>query len=273
MTICAAWIRKIGKCEELMFVSDSRLSGGRNLDYSPKIITLARSDCAIAFAGETDMAYPLMHQISLAISSYNRAKTRAMDIRELKTHSIKVLNSMASSIFSDIPEMKDPDVSFLLGGYSWINKCFDIWGIRYAKKEKCFIARHVNSWVGGMDPVLFGGDKAKEANKNLVKLMQKKGALVGNKAVNSAFDMEPLEVVRDMLRSSKKNDSIGGALQVVKVYQHMNALPLGVFWPDRASGSVYIQGRPLLGYESTDFWVIDPDTFHSQKVNHKSVEV
>ncbi|CAG0990905.1 hypothetical protein ANRL3_02768 [Anaerolineae bacterium] len=215
------------------------------------------------------MAYPLMHQISLAIASYNRSKSRAMDVRELKTHSVKILNSMASSIFSDIPDMKIPDVSFIFGGYSWIHKCFDIWIIRYRIKDQQFIARPINYWVGGMNPMIFGGDMAKEANKNLVGLMRKKGQLVDNKATNKTFDMEPFEVVRDMLRNSSRRDSIGGAPQVVKVYQHMNALPLGVYWPSKAEGKVYIQGRPLLGYENTDFWVLDPDTFYSENINHK----
>ncbi|MDR9425712.1 MAG: hypothetical protein RI567_10575 [Marinobacter sp.] len=214
------------------------------------------------------MAYPLMHQISLAIASYNRSKTRAMDVRELKTHSVKVLNSMASSILSDIPDMMNPDVSFIFGGYSWIHKKFDIWAIKYDAAQKMFIARPVKRWVGGMDPMIFGGDKAKEANAKLVDVMRKKGRLVGNQTEDSSFDMEPFEVVRDMLRNSTQADSIGGAPQVVKVYQHMNALPLGVFWPDKASGKVYIQGRPLLGYESTDFWVLDPDTFYSENINH-----
>jgi hypothetical protein len=53
MTVAIAWVRAIRDCEELLFVSDSRLSGdGRNLDVSPKILTLPRTDCAICFGGE-----------------------------------------------------------------------------------------------------------------------------------------------------------------------------------------------------------------------------
>jgi hypothetical protein len=64
MTIAAAWTRRIHSCNELVFVADSRLSGGaRTFDYCAKILTLPRSDCAIAFAGSTDNAYPMMHQL------------------------------------------------------------------------------------------------------------------------------------------------------------------------------------------------------------------
>jgi hypothetical protein len=41
------------------------------------------------------------------------------------------------------------------------------------------------------------------------------------------FDMEPFEVLRDMLRSNQYS-SIGGAPQLVKIYEHMNATPFGV---------------------------------------------
>jgi hypothetical protein len=35
MTICAAWVRKLGRHEELLIAADSRLRGGRTIDYCP----------------------------------------------------------------------------------------------------------------------------------------------------------------------------------------------------------------------------------------------
>jgi hypothetical protein len=73
MTIAIAWVRTITDCEELVFVTDSRLSGdGRNFDGCPKAMILPRGDCAIAFAGYTGHAYPLMQQLALAIESQPR---------------------------------------------------------------------------------------------------------------------------------------------------------------------------------------------------------
>jgi hypothetical protein len=67
MTVVIAWVRKIRNCEELVFVSDSRLSGdGRNFDACPKILQL-RNDCAIAFAGYSGHGFPMMLQLALAI--------------------------------------------------------------------------------------------------------------------------------------------------------------------------------------------------------------
>src|SRR6266702_1647282 len=70
MTLVLAWARRIRDTEQLVFVSDSRLSGdGMNFDGCPKILGLPRNDCAIAFAGYTGHAFPMMLQLVLAIDS------------------------------------------------------------------------------------------------------------------------------------------------------------------------------------------------------------
>lgn len=79
--------------------------------------------------------------------------------------------------------------------------------------------------------------------------------------------MEPFEVIRDMLRKSTKEDSIGGAPQIIAVGQHMISKPLGVFWPDKATRKVFVNGRPIFDFENIDNWVIDPDNlekYHKQ---------
>jgi hypothetical protein len=71
--------------------------------------------------------------------------------------------------------------------------------------------------------------------------------------------MEPFAVLRDMIRTSNF-PSIGGAPQVIKIYEHMNAVPAGVFWPDKESGTVSVLGRPLMQYEKVRWRTIDPDS-------------
>ena len=73
-------------------------------------------------------------------------------------------------------------------------------------------------------------------------------------------DMEPFEVIRDMLRRADPHGSIGGAPQLAKVNQYMYATTLAVYWPDKASGVPSLQGRPILGFEKIDRWILDPDT-------------
>jgi len=106
-----SWVRTVGTCEELIFASDSRLSGdGTTIDFCPKLIEFHRSDCAIGFAGYTGSAYVLMHQLDNAISAYGPLQSRAMDLRELRTHALKIFNSLANSIETPIEDLEAPAV-------------------------------------------------------------------------------------------------------------------------------------------------------------------
>lgn len=131
MTITAAWVRTLRDCKELIVVSDSRLNGGKKMDCGQKVITLPRSDAFICFAGSTGGAYPLMHQVANAISTYEKSATRAQDIRVLKTHVLKVFEGLLCAVHSASGSEGTPSADFLFGGYSWIRKQFMIWKIHY----------------------------------------------------------------------------------------------------------------------------------------------
>jgi hypothetical protein len=91
------------------------------------------------------------------------------------------------------------------------------------------------------------------AKKLLVDKLRNTGRLT-----SGGLNMEPFEVLRDIIRL-ESFPSVGGPPQLVKVYEHMNAVPLGVFWPTRASQKVTLLGRPLMAYEKIGWRVIDPD--------------
>ena len=108
------------------------------------------------------------------------------------------------------------------------------------------------------DKVLaFTGDYKPEYMKRVVALLGK-----NRKLSSGSFDMEPLEVLRDMLRDSSF-DLIGGAPQVVKVYKYSNTKAYGVFWPNKLAETVTLFGRPLLEYEKLDCLIVDPDTMQT----------
>lgn len=67
-----------------------------------------------------------------------------------------------------------------------------------------------------------------------------------------------------MLRDRNHSETIGGAPQLVKVYQYMQSAPFAVYWPDKRTGKAYLQGRPCLDYEHIERWIIDPDTLESE---------
>ncbi len=89
---------------------------------------------------------------------------------------------------------------------------------------------------------------------------------------NFKFDWEPFEVIRDMLREVEadpykyKNADIGGAPQVLKIYEHLNARYLGVDWGKDQEGvpRTFVCGRQTLGYETPTLWILNPDTLVSR---------
>jgi hypothetical protein len=57
---------------------------------------------------------------------------------------------------------------------------------------------------------------------------------------------------------------------MLKVYQHMNAAPFGVYWPARENGVPHLAGRPVMGYERIDRWYFDPDRLVSWNPNYSA---
>lgn len=282
MTIAIAWVRRIADCEELVFASDSRLSGDtRTFDAAPKLLTLPRGDCAIAFAGITQDAFPMMLQLSLAISSYGPTRRRSLELGALKTHALKIFDGMSALIKSDPfvkgnPPDEAPPPEFLFGGYSWTKKRFELWKIRYGVAEQRLLAAEapwarISSKTGGLEislkakspedvplgRIAFAGDQALKAKTLLLNEITKR--LQTGEQVTK-LDMEPFCVMVGMRRDPARSHTIGGAPQLAKIYQYMAAVSFPLYWPNKAAGSIYLQGRPCLGYEHLDVKTVDPDT-------------
>gem|GEM_PF-6109843 len=136
-----AWVAKRKDDRTYLYIAtDSRTRGCMVLDFCPKILLLPRSDCAICFAGDTAATYPLMLQLSDAISSHLPAKERSLDIRTLKPHLLRVFTDIVANIKDASDPIKPRDVQFIFGGYSWLSKTFEIWTIYYSEKDKKFAA-------------------------------------------------------------------------------------------------------------------------------------
>jgi hypothetical protein len=252
-----AWVRTVNQITELVFASDSRLRSGEAWDYGPKIFTLPRSDCLISFAGATAYAYPLILQMAHGIEFWPKSNNRAADITVAKGIAIDVFNQMREAIF-DFPVGQtaagDPEVEFIFGGFSWRLNRFVIWTLHYDQEIDRFTFRPVPSWTSGNDAkrIAIVGDAKDEAKQRLVDLLRNRGKLNGY-----GFDMEPFEVLRDVIRS-EVDPTIGGAPQVAKVYRYMRTQHFAVEWP-LSGGRPHALGRPALDYEQFDLPVIDPD--------------
>lgn len=260
MTIAVSWIRRVGKTQELLVCTDSRLTGYGTWDCAPKLIALSRGDCALAFAGSTAYAYPILLQAVAIMKQHPRIESRAMDILELKSHLLRVLNSMVGQIV-DLPVKENPPVSFLFSGWSWRSSSFVSWVLHFDPHLARFTYRPLRGWGGPNQDKYFSyiGDYFKDFSALLVDRLRQKGKLD-----SGAFDMEPFEAVRDLLRNGT-HPAIGGAPQLVKIYRHANATAHAVYWPDRDSEQVSLLGRPLLDYERVNFPVLDPDSLQIER--------
>lgn len=270
MTVAAAWIRKIHNCEELVFISDSRLCGGLRWDECPKLTTLPGNTCVLAFAGDTGYAYPMMMQIKQAMTGYARIETRAMDITDINGHVLKHANHLMNSVY-DLADPTDPDNEFIFGGYSWVEKKFKIWRYYYNKHDKCFKKdgqnHRIMSNVNGNFVAI--GDRREDFKSELRNLLREKYGNDIEKQKGIVLDMEPFEALCRMLQKVKKSDTIGGAPQMIKSYQYMSCRPVGVYWPEKKDvfSNRTLLGRRLFEYEDTKYWFIDPVTLQSNPCN------
>jgi len=246
MTLTMAWVRKVGQTEEMIIASDSRLRSLGAWDAAPKIIPLPRGDAAIAFAGETNYAYPMMIQVINSINSYANALSRRQPLAELKGHLIRVINLMLDQL-NDVPtELREsPAAFFLLAGYDWTTSDFKIWKLHFDESIGRFTFRPASPWRGeGNDEKVLSiiGDEIGAARDFIL------GQLRTSDGVRSgAFDMEPMRALAFMI-DSEQFYSIGGHIQMVKVYKTMQCVPFTI----SRNGTRSLLGRPLLEYEKSE---------------------
>jgi len=117
-----------------------------------------------------------------------------------------------------------------------------------------FTFRPATSWGGGNEAkkIAIVGNAKDEAKERLIKLLKNRGKLNGD-----GFDMEPFEVLRDIIRD-EVDPTIGGAPQVAKVYRYMRTQHFAVEWPQSADRP-HALGRPAMDYEQFGLPIIDPD--------------
>lgn len=94
----------------------------------------------------------------------------------------------------------------------------------------------------------------------LKKIMKKKYG-ENYEFADGTFDMEPYDALCELLEREGTRSTVGGAPQMVKVYQYLSSGILGVYWPERDKDNPFanrtILGRNLLEYENTDYWFWD----------------
>lgn len=260
MTIATCWIRKLKETEELCVVTDSRLRFGRAWDHCQKIFPLPRGDSFICFAGDTMYAYPIIMHIKTALSMNPKLMSRAADITQVLSTVIDLINDLRGEIY-DLPKglsanaiaKEKGSYRFIFGGWSWKEQQFRIWHIQYQQNIDRFSYRNI-----GLSPkpsrgghrFVFIGDDWNVATRMLLTRM---------KNIDTPLNFEPASVIHEFA-TKKLNAAIGGPIQIVKAYQHMNCMQYNVMWESKGKSHVTLYGRKLLPYEKNGYLTIDPST-------------
>lgn len=275
MTIVIAWTRKIGNGRELLVSSDSRLTSAGYVDVCQKIFPLIRGDAFFAFCGDTALAFPVIFQINSAIANYRPAIDRGEDVPELLSRILTLLNEYQRS-WKDTDKMDHAETvrttKFLFGGWSWRLNRFRIYPIHYSLSHREFRSyKHSNQTRSLQLPdgesCFVIGDYVAEFRDRL------RDHCATSKP--RSLDYAPLRILAEMLREEKfvnrraeasffskseKPGAIGGAPQLLKVYQHAVTRPVAVRWHTNGAPSISLLGRTLFHWEKTLTTIIDPDT-------------
>lgn len=266
MTITIAWERKLGKYSEIVLCSDSRLTGGGNIDVCQKIFPLPRGDAAVGFCGSTLIAYPIINQFISYVCHYKKNLDRALDGTQLSRRLAELANKFLESYIDPIDLRSElMETSFITAVYSWklqrpiINKIvYDGGPKRYVAASSRFPkAKSPRLHKAGQFALI--GDISNRYYDTLSTLIDFESS--------SAFDMEPFSALASMLnnpefisRKSALRGPIGGAPQLFKIYPYLKTLEIAVRWPNAESGKLFLNGREIFDFEKIMIPEIDAET-------------
>ncbi|RQW85801.1 MAG: hypothetical protein EHM79_10960 [Geobacter sp.] len=262
MTLCTAWVRQINNTDELVFATDSTLTGGEKWDHGIKLFELPRKDCLLCFAGQTGRAYPLILNLVSSLQFNKLLENPETSISEILNHVSELFTSLIKTVVSEIRDENIHELRgsarFLFGGWCWQSNSFRIWKLYYSEAAEGFLFDELTSDSSKTRFYTFMGeakniDIEKDA-KDRFRLM-----LLEEDSLDSKLDMEPLRVLRDIAVDSSIRE-VGGSLQIAKVYKSGKSEFFGIYWPS-IKGNPCFQGREHNEYNKPSVRYFSPDTF------------
>lgn len=262
MTLCTAWVRQINNTDELIFATDSTLTGGEKWDHGIKLFELPRKDCLLCFAGQTARAYPLILNLVSFLKFNKDLENPETSIFEILNHVSELFTSLIKTIVSEVAgenihELRG-SARFLFGGWCWQTNSFRIWKLYYSQDAEGFLFDELTNDASKTRFYTFMGgavkiDVEKEAKDRF------NAILLGEDRLDSKLDMEPLRVLRDIALDSSIRE-VGGSLQIAKVYKSGRSEFFGTYWPS-IKGIPCFQGREYNEYNKPAVRYFSPDTF------------
>ncbi len=232
-------------------------------------IPLPREDAAVGFCGSTLLAYPVIHQFISYVKQYKKNMDRALDGSELPRRFATLINRFLEDYIDPIDLKAElAETSFIIGAHSWKLKRPIINRIRFEKGSNRFVAASTRFSKRQSESLHSAGDFALIGDLR-PQFYQRLSSFIDYRRAKR-FDMEPFSTLSSMLhdtkftdRSEKFKGPIGGAPQLLKIYPFFRTLEFGVYWPDRVSGALHLNGRKLFDYEKLMLPQIDGSTLET----------
>lgn len=261
MTMCTAWIRQANDTEELVFATDSCLTGGEKWKHGIKLFELPRKDCLLCFAGNTIRAYPLILNLVSAIHLDKYLQSPIAKIDEVLSYISDLFTELVKKIISEISGEDVHDLrggaKFLFGGWDWEKGIFRVWKLYYSAEVEGFIFDELNNNLSKKRFYTFLGDPSPEIEEEALKAYKK--LVYDEDKQDDPIDMEPLKVLRD-IALNKSFRAVDGSLQIAKVYKSSRTEFFGIYW-ESSKGKPYFQGREYNEINKPLVRYFNPDTF------------
>jgi hypothetical protein len=228
------------------------------LDQAQKIFPLQRGDCALAFCGDTSVAYPFFVQASSVLNNFIRLRTRGSDVVEVSVLLGRVLNNMIASWDLHPKDKADElkDTRILLAGWSWREQDFIIGFFKFVDGKFIFQTSTnpiSKPWRERKPSLVVIGDYIEDYMRILGRIIGESNPVPHRwhrKEID--FEYEPLEALDELLNTTRDSSGyarIGGRPQAVKIYPFCSTLPIVVRGND---GGHYLFGRKLFEWEKTE---------------------
>jgi hypothetical protein len=265
MTLCTAWIRQANDTEELVFATDSCLTGGEKWKHGIKLFELPRKDCLLCFAGETMRAYPLVLNLvsSIHLDKYLQSPSATLEevlefLSELFTKLVKTITEVDKKRI----HQERGSAQFLFGGWDWQkgqNGAYRVWKLYYSESVEGFLFDELTNTVNQTIFYTFMGnagsfgDIEKEAKERFKRLLSDEDK------IGSKLNMEPLRILCD-ISLNKSIREVDGSLQIAKVYKSSRTEFFGIYW-ESSKGKPCFQGREYNEINKPMVRYFNPDTF------------
>lgn len=268
MTLCTAYIRQVNDTEELVFATDSCLTGGEKWKHGIKLFELPRKDCLLCFTGSTLRAYPLVLNLISSIHLNEYLNSPRSSIEDVVIFLSDLFTDLVSKVISEI---SDEDIHelrgqarFLFGGWDWKTGSFRVWKLYYKKDVEGFVFDELTADLSKKRFYTFIGEAAKTDIEEDARRSYKELIFKEDKQ-DDPLDMEPLRVLKE-ISLNKSIREVDGSLQIAKVYKSNRTEFFGIYW-ESSRGKPCFQGReyneinkPLVRYFNSDtFEIIESD--------------